>query len=456
MALGFLVYLINPDSASGKQTFVYLTAVMGLFLFLIFQRIFKIKRWGRFRLVFDLILMIIFIGSDLSLALLTLTILSTVSYFFENKIVKYISSFFQYLVMSLIFAFMLQLFLQFSIRLEELLSNIFVFILFFIFSFHITASPLDIYDVTQEDKIIGLIKGLFKKEENNDEVNNNEVVYNINDELIDNENIEKPPSISTKEKNKPLKNMPVYLLFFYLLYFISILLVLFLKPYPFDKSYTVIGDFFNIYTDTQNSTMIFSPFNGYNYAKKYAKKNSLNFIEENITEFLKGTEFNSKVFAVKSQESINTNNPECNFNMPDISEIMKIEYINISDNKYEFKFNINISNTSCIDLIYLYIHCDNCVEKVNGINKESEKHKVNVLLIRSGKKEINDQYISDFITETNMILNVNEFNYTLLLNTMKNSKDYLKFLDSFGEASVNCRSTLPSDTIYKYETNYKP
>ena len=39
---------------------------------------------------------------------------------------------------------------------------------------------------------------------------------------------------------------------------------------------------------------------------------------------------------------------------------------------------------------------------------------------------------------------------------MKNSKDYLKFLDSFGEASVNCRSTLPSDTIYKYETNYKP
>ena len=82
MVLGFLVYLINPDSASGKQTFVYLTAVMGLFLFLIFQRIFKIKRWGRFRLVFDLILMIIFIGSDLSLALLTLTILSTVSYFF--------------------------------------------------------------------------------------------------------------------------------------------------------------------------------------------------------------------------------------------------------------------------------------------------------------------------------------------------------------------------------------
>ena len=456
MVLGFLVYLINPDSASGKQTFVYLTAIMGLFLFLIFQRIFKIKRWGRFRLVFDLILMIIFIGSDLSLALLTLTILSTVSYFFENKIVKYISSFFQYLVMSLILAFMMQLFLQFSIRLEGLLSNIFVFILFFIYSFHITASPLDIYDITQEDKIIGLIKGLFKKEENNDEVNNNEVVYNINDELIDNENIEKPPSISTKEKNKPLKNMPVYLLFFYLLYFISILLVLFLKPYPFDKSYTVIGDFFNIYTDMQNSTMIFSPFNGYNYAKKYAKKNGLNFIEENITEFLKGTEYNSKVFAVKSQESININNPECNFNMPDISEIMKIEYINISDNKYEFKFNINISNTSCIDLIYLYIHCDNCVEKVNGINKKSEKHKVNVLLIRSGKKEINDQYISDFITETNMILNINEFNYTLLLNTMKNSKNYLKFLDSFGEASVNCRGTSPSDTIYKYDKNYKP
>ena len=51
---------------------------------------------------------------------------------------------------------------------------------------------------------------------------------------------------------------------------------------------------------------------------------------------------------------------------------------------------------------------------------------------------------------------MNEFSYSLLLNTNKNSKDYLKFLDSFGEASVNFGDFSPSDTIYKYESYYKP
>ena len=67
---------------------------MGLFLFLIFQRILKIKKWSRFRLILDLILMMVFIKTDLVLPLLTLTILSTIFYFFDNKISKNISAFF--------------------------------------------------------------------------------------------------------------------------------------------------------------------------------------------------------------------------------------------------------------------------------------------------------------------------------------------------------------------------
>ena len=140
---GLFVHLANPFSASPNQTFIYLCSIMGLFLFLIFQRIFKIKKWGRFRLVLDLILMMVFIKTDLALPLLTLTIVSTVFYFLDYKISKYISAFFQYLVMSLFFAFILQVFLQFSPRLGSLLGNLLVFILFFIFSFHLSASPLD-------------------------------------------------------------------------------------------------------------------------------------------------------------------------------------------------------------------------------------------------------------------------------------------------------------------------
>ena len=43
---------------------------------------------------------------------------------------------------------------------------------------------------------------------------------------------------------------------------------------------------------------------------------------------------------------------------------------------------------------------------------------------------------------------------------MKNSKDYLKFLDSFGEDVCNSKSGLMADTIFKYngsfnQSNYK-
>ena len=164
IAIGLLVCLINSNSASNDQTFVYLSAFMGLFLFLIFQRIFKIKKWSRFRLIFDLLLIMILITTDLALPLLALTIISAIFYFFDYKIIKYIAAFFQYLVMSLFFAFALQLVLQFTPRLSPIFGNILVFAFFFIFSFHLSISPLDLYDVSQEDKIIKLIKILFKKE----------------------------------------------------------------------------------------------------------------------------------------------------------------------------------------------------------------------------------------------------------------------------------------------------
>ena len=73
-----------------------------------------------------------------------------------------------------------------------------------------------------------------------------------------------------------------------------------------------------------------------------------------------------------------------------------------------------------------------------------------------GKERIIDDSLPDFNTQTNMTLNVTEFKYTLLLNTKKNSKDYLKFLESFGEASVNFATSFsPADAVYKYEDNYK-
>ena len=463
--IGLLVYSINSNSASNDQTFVFLSAFMGLFLFLIFQRIFKIKKWSRFRLIFDLLLIMLFITTDLALPLLALTIISAIFYFFEYKIIKYISAFFQYLVMSLFFAFIIQLLLQYTPRLSPILGNIFVFTFFFIFSYHLSSSPLDLYDVSQEEKIIKLIKILFKKDSDRtiSDTDTNSLKFNIIDEVLEDE--EQKASISSSSsqkiniKNKFMnkKMIAVYLLFFYCLYFLIILLVLFFKPYPYSKSYTVTGIFFNIYSDYKNSMMVFMPYVGYNYAKKNIKETDYDFKEGNLSDYIKGSGHGEdKVLAVKSNEPINNNNPQCNFTMPNVSEFLTITYNNINNNKYEFIFQFNITHTACIDAIYLNINCEDCVEEMNGNKKKKENRRKNMLLIRFGKENITDANLPDFNVETKFILNVKKFSYYLFLNTKKNTKDYLKFLESFGEASVNFGQFLVSDTLYKYEEEYIP
>ena len=144
--------------------------------------------------------------------------------------------------------------------------------------------------------------------------------------------------------------------------------------------------------------------------------------------------------------------------MPEISKIMTISHKKSNNNTYEFIFKFNIDKNACINIVYLYIHCYDCVIKTNGKNI-SYNDRISMskegFAIVVGKENIVDDSLPDFNTQSNMTLNVNEFKYTLLLNTKKNSKDYLKFLDSFGEASVNFASESPSDTVYKYEGNYK-
>ena len=255
--------------------------------------------------------------------------------------------------------------------------------------------------------------------------------------------------------------IPVYLLFFYCLYFLIILLVLFFKPYPFSKSYTATGIFLNIYSDYKNSMMVFMPYNTYNYARKKIKETDFDFTDGVLSDYIKGSghDDNKKVLAVKSNEPIYNNYPQCNFTMPKVSEFLTITHNNLDNNKYEIIFNFKINHTACIDAVYININCEDCVEKMNGKEKSDDDYndyRKNMLLIRIGKENINDTNLPDFICETRFILNVKKFSYFLFLNTKKNTNDYLKFLESFGEASVNFGQYFVSDTLYKYEEEYNP
>ena len=278
---GLLIYLINSHAASSNQVFLGLTALSGFFLFLLLQRIFKIEKWSRFRLIIDALLMILLITTDLSLPFCCLTILSIVFYFFDNRIIKFVFAILQYLVMSLLLSELTQVFMQYTPRMPELSGNLLAFSLFFIFSYHMSVSPLEFNDITEEFDIRRELKNVFSQaKEENHIVNNdlddnaNETLNDLSNNLIDNKN--------NKKCNKQL--IQLILMILYVAYPIILLIILFLKSYPFSKDYVLKGYFFNVFKEniTSSSSMIFVPGIGYKYAEKNIK-NSEKF-KDNIKE----------------------------------------------------------------------------------------------------------------------------------------------------------------------------
>ena len=457
---GYLIYLINPNSASANQIFVILTALSGLFFFLFFQRIFKIQKWSRFRLIIDSLIMVASITTDLSLPFCFLTILSILFYFFDNKIIKFIFGILQYLMMSLFFSFLIQIVMQYTTRFSEKIGNLVLFAIFFVFSYHISVSPLEFNDITEKLDIVESLSKLFSEKNENNQFVNNDVgtQYNINDELND---ISDNLIDSQTKKMCDKKTIPVLLMMIYIIYPLVILIILLLKPYPYSKNYILRGTFLNVFKEnSKTSSMIFLPSNGYNYAKKNIKKsakfNNINEVK-NITEIV-SLDYFEKVFSYESNDNnIGIFNGKCkNIKMPE-NDFIHIELLqNYSNGTYEFNFNINITNDSCIDFAYIYIRCSDCVKKVNHIPIDYSKKKYASydVLLKVGKKDIIDDYLPDFIANTNFTLSTNNFNYTIALNTMEITKEYYEFLDAFGEAACNAKSQRPADTIFVYDKSY--
>lgn len=202
--------------------------------------------------------------------------------------------------------------------------------------------------------------------------------------------------------------------------------------------------------------MIFATNNGYNYAKNNIKKTNYNFKEvKDISNIIK-VGYSGKGFIVNSTDKyIGIFNDKCNNISIPKDNFYNIDYIGESSNGtlFEFQFNFNISNISCIDAVYIYIRCRECVKKVNGIefNTIKNDNPFHDLLIKVGKKEIIDDSLPNFVISSNFTLETKKFNYTIILNTMQITKDYYNFLDSFGEASCNSKSQYVSDTLFLYD-----
>ena len=435
---GFFVFLFNPNSTSSNNLFVILISISGLFLFLIFQNRFKIEKWSRFRLVLNSLIMIISIGTDLSLTISILTILSLIFYAFNNKIIKFIIGILQAFLMSLFFSVLLDVFMQYTTRFNELLGSLIIFFLFFIFSYHISVSPLEFNEVIEDQDLKNLTdeyKPLNKE---------------LDDKIRDNKFGKEKTKISNINHNNKQNS---HLTLFYISYIIILNIILYLKPYPYSKDYVIRGRFLHVIRNNSDSSLLFLTSNGYNYAKKYLEKsNFTNFKEEDFNKYLEIGYLGKAFVAETNDTKIKSYNKYCKETMPELNFSKIITPYNNSDGTYNFNFRFNLSNSSCIDAIYIYIFCNNCIQKINGKKFINEDNCFYNVLLRLGKEIINDDNLPDLIIDTDFTLSEYNFKYTVLLNTMKNTEKYQEYLNSFGEASASARRIkYVSDTVFKYE-----
>jgi len=102
------------------------------------------------------------------------------------------------------------------------------------------------------------------------------------------------------------------------------------------------------------------------------------------------------------------------------------------------------------------LHCKDCIKKINGFNYDNDDEYMSSynMLLRVGKKEILDEDLPNFEISCEFTLNSDNFNYTIDLNTMKNTKEYIEFMDSFGEASCHDKDDEIADTFFEYDSCY--
>ena len=455
---GILVYLINSNAHGAKPIFTILLSLSGLCLFLIFKKVFKIKLWIRFRIVSESLLTLILITTDLSIPFASLTIFSIIFYVFNNKIIKFISAIFQYLMMSLILCIIIDIFLQYAPRLgSEFLGNIFCFCLFYIYTYHISISPLDFYEIDNKK----VIKNDNEIDENK-KTKSSEAIYNVN--LIDNE-IEENNDIDMEKNIKEYLNedkfgnkvkiffktkiIPNILLIICIIFPIIILIILFSVPYPYSENYTACGNFFHFFQEDEAiSKMVYIPYNGYDYSKSNLEKSSFKeYKKEQNFNYMKGMNISDCLVVDVNSSKIGEYNNKCDITFPKLNFEDIINTTKYDNGTFKLSFNFEFNKTLCLDSILIEINCNNCIVKRNG--EDSKDKNFTKVLLRVGKDNIQNEDLPDFIAQADFLLDKEDFDYNVYLGTNQNSKEFISF-QAFGEYTVDT-GTYISKTMVKYK-----
>ena len=367
--------------------------------------------------------MLISITTDLSLPFILNSIFSLLFYLVKNIYLRYIFAIIRIIIMSIFYSILVPLVMQFTTNLKGLFADIFLYVFFFLFTFHCSIFGFSIAysdnkiinhfsdDLKENLKYDNNITEDNKEKENKDEINLKDATNNLYSIIINSTIIVTP---------------------------ILILLIIIFKPYPYSEFYTIRGEFMEIFDENNKEVnLIFYPNKGVEYLKKLTKENKKLMYYENYT-----TSFN------KNGNAFMLNLTEEKFPC----EINK-KNINFSYKENELYFKFDNINSTCISAIFIIIDCDKCVIEGNGKKYDYEKNEKYIMRLRVGKKE-NEEISTKRVIDT--IIKVNSTNYKIdiIFNSRLVNENYLKFINSFGESAITAqKSRSINDLLYIYHLN---
>ena len=414
----FISYLFNTCSFASNQFFLILISFSGLCIFYLMQIIFNITKWDLIRLFFDSLIMLLLITTDVAFPFIFITVCSFLFYIFKKKYLQYIFSLIRTIIISLYYSNLIQIIMQYTTRIKGYLADLLLYLTFFIFSFHCSIPGIAIA------------------------YNENDSIYNINIEEMEpilnnfNEFQSDFENDDLIERKKEQNNFYSYLYkSIFIIFPIIIIFIIIFKPYPYSINYTLKGEFIEIFEENKTGAQfLFYPYKGIDYLKKYSKNNR-NIKYENYT--YNSINKKGNVFLLDASDE----KVPCSF------EDTKIE--NISENHMEIHLKFSNINSSCINSIFIFINCSNCVKEGNGIkyiSKKDENHYMMRLYVGKNKNDsVND------LREIETKIKVNTTNYTMdiIYNSKITSPKFLEFLNSFGESTVNYQySKVINDVLY--------
>ncbi len=419
----YISYFFNPCSFGSNQFFVVLITFSGLCIFYFIQLIFKVKKWDLIRLLIDIFLMLISITTDLSLPFILNSIFSLLFYLVKNIYLRYIFAIIRIIIMSIFYSILVPLVMQFTTNLKGLFADIFLYVFFFLFTFHCSIFGFSI--AYTDNKIINHFSDDLKENLKPD-----------NNITEDNKEKENKDEINLKDATNNLYSIIINSII--IVTPILILLIIILKPYPYSEFYTIRGEFMEIFDENNKEVnLIFYPNKGVEYLKKLTKENKkLMYYENYTTSFNK----NGNAFMLNLTEE----KFPCEINEKNINFSFK-------ENKLYFKFD-NI-NSTCISAIFIIIDCDKCVIEGNGKKYDYEKNEKYIMRLRVGKNE-NEEISTKRVIDT--IIKVNSTNYKIdiIFNSRLVNENYLKFINSFGESAITAqKSRSINDLLYIYHLN---